>query len=69
MDLIRKASALSEEEKKRVDTHSEKGAKILNSVGNVLKEAVPMVLSHHKWYQETFLDYPKNRKALIPFIY
>lgn len=24
--------------------------------------------SHHKWYNEKFEDYPKNRKALIPFL-
>ena len=29
----------------------------------------PRALSHHKWYLETFSEYPKNRKALIPFIY
>jgi len=29
----------------------------------------PRALSHHKWYLETFPDYPKNRKALIPFVY
>ncbi len=29
----------------------------------------PRALSHHKWYHETFPDYPKNRKALVPFIY
>lgn len=29
----------------------------------------PRALSIHKWYLETFPDYPKNRKALIPFIY
>jgi 3-oxo-5-alpha-steroid 4-dehydrogenase 1 len=29
----------------------------------------PRARSHHKWYQETFPDYPKNRKALIPFIF
>ena len=28
----------------------------------------PRAISHHKWYQEHFEDYPKNRKALIPFI-
>jgi len=28
----------------------------------------PRALSHHKWYNEHFKDYPKNRKALIPFI-
>jgi 3-oxo-5-alpha-steroid 4-dehydrogenase 1 len=29
----------------------------------------PRARSHHKWYQKTFPDYPKNRKALIPFIF
>ena len=29
----------------------------------------PRALSHHNWYLETFPDYPKNRKALIPFVY
>ncbi len=29
----------------------------------------PRALSHHKWYLETFPDYPKNRKALIPLVY
>ncbi|GAG66659.1 unnamed protein product [marine sediment metagenome] len=29
----------------------------------------PRALSIHKWYLETFPDYPKNRKALIPYLY
>ena len=28
----------------------------------------PRAVSHHKWYKEQFDDYPKNRKALIPFL-
>jgi putative nucleotidyltransferase with HDIG domain len=52
MNLIKKASGLSEDEKKAIDTHSEKGAKILSSLGGVLKEAVPIVLSHHKKYKD-----------------
>jgi steroid 5-alpha reductase family enzyme len=28
----------------------------------------PRALAHHKWYQEKFEDYPKNRKAIIPGI-
>jgi len=28
----------------------------------------PRAFSTHKWYLSTFPDYPKNRKALIPFI-
>lgn len=29
----------------------------------------PRSLNHHHWYNETFKDYPKNRKALIPLIW
>lgn len=28
----------------------------------------PRALAHHRWYKETFPDYPKQRKALIPFV-
>jgi putative nucleotidyltransferase with HDIG domain len=52
MDIIRKASRLTEEERKIVDTHTQKGASILKSVGTVLQDAVPIVLLHHKKYSE-----------------
>ncbi len=29
----------------------------------------PRAFSNHKWYVNSFSDYPENRKALIPFIY
>ena len=29
---------------------------------------VPRAVSHHKWYHSEFSDYPKSRKAVIPFI-
>jgi 3-oxo-5-alpha-steroid 4-dehydrogenase 1 len=28
----------------------------------------PRAIAHHKWYTQKFEDYPKNRKALIPFL-
>lgn len=28
----------------------------------------PRALSNHKWYKSHFKEYPKNRKALIPFL-
>jgi hypothetical protein len=28
----------------------------------------PRALNHHQWYQEKFEDYPKERKAVIPFL-
>lgn len=29
---------------------------------------MPRAFSHHKWYLESFPDYPKKRKAFIPFV-
>ena len=29
----------------------------------------PRAIAHHKWYGETFPDYPSERKALLPFIF
>ena len=29
---------------------------------------IPRALNHHEWYNENFKNYPKNRKAVIPFI-
>ncbi len=28
----------------------------------------PRALAHHRWYQENFPNYPKERKALVPFV-
>ena len=28
----------------------------------------PRALQHHKWYKEKFSDYPKARRALIPYV-
>lgn len=30
---------------------------------------VPRALAHHRWYLKKFPDYPKERKAVIPFIW
>jgi 3-oxo-5-alpha-steroid 4-dehydrogenase 1 len=29
----------------------------------------PRALHHHEWYRRTFPEYPRRRKALIPFLY
>ena len=29
---------------------------------------VPRALAHHRWYRQTFADYPARRRALIPFL-
>jgi len=37
-------------------------------LGITIANLVPRALSTHAWYRERFADYPKQRKALIPFI-
>ena len=29
---------------------------------------VPRAISHHKWYNQKFKNYPKSRKSIVPFI-
>ncbi len=29
---------------------------------------IPRALAHHDWYDRTFEDYPRNRKAILPFL-
>ncbi len=52
LDVLHKAAALTNEEKELMDSHSEKGARIISLVGGVLKEAVPIVSAHHKYFFE-----------------
>ncbi len=53
LDVLHKAAALTDDEKELMDSHSEKGARIISLVGGVLKEAVPIVSAHHKYFFET----------------
>jgi len=50
VDVLRKAADLSAEERVLIDTHVSKGANILSSVGAVLRDVVPIVLAHHKYF-------------------
>ncbi len=29
----------------------------------------PRAVSHHKWYQEKFEDYPRERRAIVPYVW
>lgn len=29
---------------------------------------VPRAISHHRWYRTTFTEYPRRRRALVPFL-
>lgn len=64
MDLIKKAAALTKNEREVMGTHTVSGANILSKVGNVLSEAVPIVLSHHEYF--TKKDGDKEIKNGIP---
>ena len=52
-EILSKAAALSTEEKEMMDLHTAKGAYILSAVGSVLKEVVPIVVAHHKYFADT----------------
>jgi len=48
-----------------IDAHAVKGAYILSSVGSVLKEVVPIVVAHHKYFVDT-LDANDKDTQKIP---
>jgi putative nucleotidyltransferase with HDIG domain len=50
-DIIHKAAKLTDKERKLVNAHPERGARILGSVGTVLQEAIPIVMAHHQYYR------------------
>ena len=49
-EILRKAAALSSEERELMDEHTVKGAYLLSAVGSVLEDVVPIVISHHKYF-------------------
>lgn len=49
-EILSKAADLSAEEKELMDLHTVKGAYILSAAGAVLKEVVPIVVAHHKYF-------------------
>lgn len=66
-EILRKAAELSTEERELINTHTEKGATILASVGGVLKEVVPIVVAHHKYFVDTLEAIDRNTiKIKIP---
>ena len=49
-DLLKKAADLTEDEKEIMMSHTEKGAQIVLKMGDILKDAVPLILAHHEFY-------------------
>ncbi len=64
-EILQKAAALSTEEKELMDSHTFKGAYILSAVGSVLKEVVPIVIAHHKYFVDT-IDTENGDTMKIP---
>ena len=52
-EILRKAAQLTTDERELIDSHAVKGAYILTSVGSVLKEVVPIVVAHHKYFVDS----------------
>jgi putative nucleotidyltransferase with HDIG domain len=63
-DVLGKAAALTSEEKALMDSHTVKGAYILTSVGGVLKEVVPIVVAHHKYFMDTIEGDDKDTQKI-----
>lgn len=64
MDVLRKASALDEEEWKEIRTHTAKAASVLKPVGGLLKEVVPLIEAHHEYFDGG--GYHNLERAEIP---
>jgi len=64
-EILRKAAQLTTEERDLVNEHTVKGAYLLTSVGSVLKEVVPIVVAHHKYFTEAIGD-PEREATVVP---
>jgi putative nucleotidyltransferase with HDIG domain len=47
IDLVKRASGLTESERTKVASHTHVGASLVKSVGTILQDAVPIILYHH----------------------
>jgi len=70
-EILRKAAQLTTEEREILDEHTVKGAYLLTSVGSVLKEVVPIVVSHHRYFtdptgenQKEFTEVPLGARII-----
>ena len=63
-EILRKAAELSSEEREVMNQHAEKGGRILASVGSVLKEVVPIVMAHHKYFADKAEPYDGKSKEI-----
>lgn len=50
IDVLKKASALNEEEWQEIKTHTTKGESILRPIGGLLKKVIIIIKNHHEYY-------------------
>lgn len=55
VDLINKSVKLTQTEMSLIKEHAQKSAQLLQVTGGVLKQAIPIVANHHKFFSETAL--------------
>jgi putative nucleotidyltransferase with HDIG domain len=58
--LIGKAADLTDSERDEMSRHPELGARLVSKVGPVLKQALPIILSHHDFYIKSPGALPDN---------
>jgi putative nucleotidyltransferase with HDIG domain len=63
-EILRKAAELSADERELIDAHPVRGAYLLAAVGSVLKEVVPIVVAHHKYFVETLEAAEKDTRKI-----
>ena len=63
-EILRKAAELSTEERELIDAHPVRGAYILSAVGSVLKEVVPIVVAHHKYFVDSLETSERDLKKI-----
>jgi putative nucleotidyltransferase with HDIG domain len=66
VEILRKAAALSEEERANIREHAARGAEMVRSVGGILADIADAVESHHENYDGT--GYQGLRGEAIPLI-
>jgi len=64
LDVIRKASSLTDEEWAQIREHPALGVELVRPVGGILRNAVPLIMAHHERYNGT--GYYKLKGDEIP---
>ena len=64
LDVLRKAGDLTAEEWDEIQKHPEDGARMVQQVGGIMRNAVPLILYHHEKYEGT--GYYRLRGEDIP---